>query len=269
LVENALSSTDVLRILAGFAGAVLISFLAIRIRALSISGAFVATMTGTLATAAGWGFAIVLIGFFASAVTVSKFRSSLKDARLAPIVAKGGARDAFQVLANGAVFAIATAWAIVSENPAASFAAIGALAGASADTWATEIGSLSRTPPRFILTGRPVPTGTSGAVTILGLAAAVAGATVIGLLSWGVGFPTQAVQACVIAGLAGACADSLAGATVQSRRWCGRCNASTERKVHGCGAPTTPASGISWMDNDAVNFICTLVSAGVGALWVL
>lgn len=268
-MENALASTDMLRVLAGFAGGALISFLAVRIRALSMSGAFAATIIGTLATAAGWGFAIVLVGFFASAVTVSKFRSSLKDARLAPIIAKGGARDAFQVLANGAVFAIASAWATASENPVASFAAIGALAGASADTWATEIGSLSRTLPRLILTARPVPAGTSGAVTILGLAAAAAGAAVIGLLSWGVGFPDEAVEACVIAGLAGAGADSLAGATVQSRRWCGSCNASTERKVHSCGALTTPAGGIAWMDNDAVNFICTLVSAVIAALWVL
>lgn len=269
MIESALSSTDVLRIAAGLAAAVLVSLIAIRIRALSLSGAIAATVIGTLAVAAGWSFAIVLAGFFASAVSVSKFRSSLKDARLAPIIAKGGARDAFQVLANGGVFALAMIWMIASGNPAAPFAAVGALAGASADTWATEIGSLSRTAPRFILSGRPVATGTSGGVTILGFAAAVAGAAAIGFLSWSVGLSQDALTACLLGGFAGAIADSLAGATVQSRRWCDTCDAATERKVHNCGTRTRPAGGIPWMDNDAVNFLCTLVSAGIAALWVL
>ena len=270
MIAADLPATDaLLRAVVGLAGAALLTMAAVRIRALSISGAIAATFIGAVATAAGWAFAFVLVFFFASAVAVSRFRAKQKEARLSPVIAKGGARDAFQVLANGGVFAAAALWLIASEDSLASFAAIGALAGASADTWATEIGSLSKRNPRFILTGRPVSTGTSGAVTLLGFSAAFAGAAVIGLVSWMTGLGTGALKACIVAGLAGAIADSLAGAIVQSRRWCDSCDAPTERTVHSCGAPTRPAGGISWMDNDTVNFLCTLVAAGVAALWVL
>src|SRR5438093_5230732 len=44
----------------------------------------------------------------------------------------------------------------------------GALAAAAADTWATEIGAFSPFAPRLITSGRQVPRGTSGGITVLG-----------------------------------------------------------------------------------------------------
>ena len=63
--------------------------------------------------------------------------------------------------------------ALVWRTPfEAAFA--GAIAAASADTWATEIGTLSPANPVSIATLRPVQTGMSGGVSILGIAASAA-----------------------------------------------------------------------------------------------
>jgi uncharacterized protein (TIGR00297 family) len=270
LIENLLSSTDpLLRALVGFAGAAVISVAAVRLRSLSVSGAVAATFVGAIASGAGWDFAIVLVAFFISATAVSRFRAQTKSQRLSSIIAKGNARDAFQVLANGSVFAAAALWMVVRPSETAMFASVAALAGACADTWATEIGSLSRHSPRSILSGKPVPAGTSGGVTILGVVAAAIGAATVGVAGMGSGMPRSIVASSILAGLAGASVDSLVGASLQSRRWCAACSEYTEREIHSCGAPTSPASGLSWLDNDRVNFICTLVAALAGALWVL
>jgi uncharacterized protein (TIGR00297 family) len=270
LIENLLSSTDLLlRALAGFAGAAIVSAIAVRLRSLSVSGAAAATFVGTVASGAGWDFAVVLLVFFISATAVSRFRAQTKNQRLSRIIAKGNARDALQVLANGSVFAAAALWMIARPGEIAMFAAVAALAGACADTWATEIGSLSRHSPRSVLSGKPVPAGTSGGVTLLGVVAAAVGAATVGLAGMAAGMPREIVSSCIIAGLAGASVDSLVGASFQSRRWCAACSEYTEREIHSCGTATSPATGISWLDNDRVNFICTLVAALVGALWVL
>lgn len=58
---------------------------------------------------------------------------------------------------------------------------IGALATMTADTWATELGTLSRIPPRLITTGRVIAAGSSGGVSVLDTLAAVAGGATIGL----------------------------------------------------------------------------------------
>jgi uncharacterized protein (TIGR00297 family) len=60
---------------------------------------------------------------------------------------------------------------------------VAALAAANADTWATELGVLSRKEPRLLTTGQKVEKGTSGAVSGYGILAAVAGAAAIGLLA--------------------------------------------------------------------------------------
>jgi uncharacterized protein (TIGR00297 family) len=270
LIENALPSTDpLIRTVIGFTGAAAVSAAAVRMRALSASGAVAATLVGTLAVGAGWQFAAVLFGFFLSATLVSRYRAGVKDERLAPIIAKGAARDAFQVLANGSVFGAFALWIILAPTDLPMFAAVGALAGACADTWATEIGSLSRKIPRSILTGRQVPAGTSGGVTLLGAMAAVAGAASVALIAVGAGLPTRLFPACVVGGIGGAAADSLLGASLQSRRWCDTCKEHTERDVHTCGSRTKPAGGLDWLDNDKVNLACTLVAALIAALWVL
>src|SRR5690606_20349729 len=182
------------------------------------------------------------------------------------VASKGSRRDAGQVLANGGVAAGAAVVAGITGKPEAAFPAfLGAMAAATSDTWATEIGLLSRRPPRSIVTWRQVRPGLSGGVTPLGLAAAAAGGATIGLIG-SLGRPRRELVALgTLAGLAGSLADSVAGATVQGVYRCPRCGEETERRVHSCGTPTIPARGVAWIDNDVVN----LIGAAVGAITAL
>jgi uncharacterized protein (TIGR00297 family) len=180
-------------------------------------------------------------------------------------VEKGGRRDAVQVLANGGVFAVLAC--LSPHAPLARTAALGALAAAMADTWATEAGTLLGGTPRSLRTMRVVPPGTSGGVSLPGTLALVAGAVVLAIagLALGLVHGTE-VLAVTTGGVAGAMTDSLLGATLQERRWCATCERSTERRVHDCGAPTARSGGLAWMDNDAVNLAAPLAGAAVAAL---
>ncbi|RME44326.1 MAG: DUF92 domain-containing protein, partial [Chloroflexi bacterium] len=74
-----------------------------------------------------------------------------------------------------------------------------------------------------------------------------------------------------LGGLAGALFDSLLGASVQRIYWCDVCRKETERMVHTCGEPSRPLRGWSWLDNDVVNFLSSVVGSGVtaGLVWLL
>ena len=255
------------RLLAGLSVALLIAIVAHRARSLSRSGAAAALGVGTVAVTAGWGWGALLVAFFVASTVLSRWGAARKESHTAGIVAKGGERDAAQVLANGGLFALAAglslAWPEWNGWPALG---AGALAAATSDTWATEVGTLVGAIPRSILTGRRVPPGTSGGVTVSGMLAAVAGAAFITAFVWTLGWPRDVALAALAGGIAGSTLDSLLGATAQARRWCGRCNRGTERLVHDCGAETRRAGGFAWLDNDAVNFLST---AAGGLLAVL
>lgn len=211
---------------------------------------------------------MLLVAYFASSVALTRFRASIKAARTESVVAKSGPRDALQVLANGFVFAFAAALWITAGWEGWRILGTAALAGAAADTWATEIGTLVGREPRSILTWRRVPTGTSGGVSGAGLVAAVAGSAFVAIGTVAVGWPRETIVAALVGGLAGSTIDSLLGATLQQRRWCDECHSLTERATHRCGARTRLVGGLSWMDNDVVNATSTLAGALLGLLAV-
>lgn len=228
---------------------------------LSRSGAAAAFVVGTIAIAAGWVWGALLILYFVSSSLLSRMGAALKAQRSGAIVEKGGARDAAQVLANGAVFALAALLQLIHPSALWLAAGAGALASSAADTWGTEIGMLSKSFPRLVTTWRRVPTGTSGGVSATGLVATVAGALFVALAVWLVQRNVHLALAVSLGGLAGAFADSMFGALWQSRRFCVHCNSATERLVHDCGARTERTGGLAWLNNDGVNAACTLVGS--------
>ena len=250
----------------GAAIAALVAVIAQRARTLSRSGAVAGFLIGTICIAAGWSWGFLLLGFFVSASVFSKIGAAGKAKLLGAVVEKTGARDALQVAANGSVYAAAAAGAMCFGGPQWFALGIGALAASTADTWSTEIGTLGGGRPRLIVSGRTVPPGTSGGITLAGCAgafigaAAAAGAAII--LHWPVSF-----LAAFAGGLAGAFADSVLGATLQSKRWCEECRASTEREIHTCGAVTAHAGGLKGLDNDGVNFAATIIGGLVALLF--
>ena len=254
-----------------------IALLAYRRRSLDRSGAAGAIATGTtIFGMGGWSWGLSLIYFFVSSTLLSHFRERDKAITTADKFSKGLQRDLTQVAANGggATLMALTHGLTRDQRPLqqalqAGFA--GMLATATADTWATEIGVLSPHQPRLITTGERVPTGTSGGITLPGTSASLLGAFSLGLVFWAMqGFRRPLASLPVIAlisGLAGSLFDSLLGATAQAIYYCPSCDKETERRIHNCGTKTKPLRGISWINNDVVNFLATafggIVAVGV------
>ena len=175
----------------------------------------------------------------------------------------GGRRRPIQVFANGGFAALCALLARVDAAWTVAFAS--AVAAATADTWATEIGGRSQAPPRLLTTGAYVPRGWSGGITLLGTIGGVIGANVIALSGALLGL-LSAPEAMIAgnAGIAAMLIDSLLGATVQARWSCAECGGIREVPACACGGTVTPHSGIRWMTNDAVNFVATFSGAALG-----
>ncbi|HKW49181.1 MAG TPA: DUF92 domain-containing protein [Gemmatimonadaceae bacterium] len=238
--------------------AVSIALLARRARALSVDGALAAAIIGTFALLAGWEWGVLLILYFASSSALSRLGTDRKNARTRGIIEKGGERDARQVLANGALFALAAALAVLAPQHSSRWMALGAgaLAESASDTWATEIGTLLGGTPRSFTTFAPIEAGMSGGVTTVGTIAAFAGAAFVAAVASALGWPMRIAMASLVGGFVGSTLDSLLGATLQLRRRCDRCDSATERMTHDCGATTRRVGGFSWLGNDEVNLIC-------------
>jgi uncharacterized protein (TIGR00297 family) len=253
-------------------------------RSLMPSGVLGAVLIGTIVFGfGGWVRGLLLIAFFISSSLLSHYHDRRK-AVLAEKFAKGNRRDLGQTLANGGMVAL-LALVIGLTGLSSGFYAVlalafhGALATANADTWATELGVLARSQPRLLTTGRPVPVGTSGGVTALGFAAALAGATFIGavgfvLVQAAARVTTGAwllsdwiiVPVAAVSGFVGSVCDSLLGATIQAIYICDQCGVETERTVHRCGQPTRLSRGWRWLNNDWVNFLASAAGALVAGV---
>lgn len=257
------------RVLAGLLLAAAIAVAARRARSLSTSGAAAATLVGAACVAAGWPWGVLLVVYFVASSLLSRWREATKQRRTADVVAKGGERDAVQVLANGGLYAAGALATLSWPHPAVAAFGVGALAAATADTWGTEIGTLSPRAPRLVTSGRAVPAGTSGAVTLLGSAGSVAGAAFVAGVAALLGWHAPVVPAAALGGIIGAGTDTLLGATLQERRWCDACDVPTERAVHRCGTATRHAGGVRWLDNDRVNVAAAATGALAAALAAL
>lgn len=258
----------------GFILGVIIAYLAWRARSLNRSGAWAAVLTGGLVFGLGGiAWAAVLLAFFISSSALSRLFSGTKSA-MAEKYAKGSRRDWGQVLANGGLAALlaVASWLLPNENwPWAAF--VGAMSAVTADTWATEIGVSSNSLPRLITSGRVVERGTSGGVTLLGYMAVVGGGLLVGITAaiFDQSMPRAIITAAVLAGLAGSTIDSLFGATLQAIYYCPACEKETEsHPLHSCGTATDHQRGWRWLNNDWVNFLCSLLGAGTAwAVWAL
>src|SRR6266498_1992747 len=248
-----------MQVLYGFIMAIIIAYVAYRMHSLNKSGAYAATLIGTIIFGiGGWQWAILLLTFF---ITSSALSRSFKDRKLGlnEKFSKGHERDAGQVFGNGGLatlFAGLHAFYPESILPWVGFAA--SLAAVNADTWATELGVLNPTPPRMITDLRKrVEKGTSGGISLWGTFASLLGASIIALPAalfidnWLL-FPLI-----TFAGLAGSLFDSLLGATVQAMYFCPTDQKETEKHpLHTCGTQTVHIRGWKWLDNDWVNFAC-------------
>ena len=236
--------------------------------ALTLDGAIGAFLVGGLTYGfGGIPLAVLLITFFLPSSLLSRLGRSQKR-RFAGTFSKSGKRDFGQVFANGGVAVLfAVVYGLTRENLwIAGF--VGSLAVATADTWATEIGVLSRQRPRLVTTGERVAHGTSGAVSILGYFAILSGSGLIGSIGWALTREWRFLPIALVAGVIGSTVDSLLGATIQAIFHCPECKKETEQNPeHTCGTTTHRVRGLPWLRNDQVNLAATM-AGGLTALLI-
>lgn len=235
---------------------------------LSGSGAAGALAAGTFTLGlGGWHWGVLMGVFFVSSSVLSHYKEREKKA-VAEKFDKGHRRDIGQVIANGGLGTLLAVGSAVWPHPLWFALFVGVMGTVTADTWATELGTLSQQPPRLITTGRSVPVGTSGGISVLGTAVSFTGGLLIGLaaalLAPLAPLPLAAMGA--FGGLIGSLTDSLLGATVQRVYYCDVRQKETEKKRNPLGQPNRPIRGWAWMNNDMVNLLSSAVGGGASAL---
>lgn len=251
---------------------IFLSLISYKAKFLSRSGVIAALGIGSIIIATGENWLYPLILFFTLSSILTRFSSYYKKTAKPESIP----RTASQVLGNGAVAALSAAGYLLYPDPALIIFFLGSVAAATSDTWSTEIGAFSRTQPRLLTTFQPVERGRSGGITFIGIAGGIIGSAALavsGLYIFdgesGLFYLESGVISVFIGGIAGNLFDSLLGVTLQSKNRCVVCDKITEEKLH-CGKPTIYSSGSPLLNNDSVNFLCTLVGGFSAVIvWLL
>lgn len=239
-----------------------------KLRALTMTGAFGAVAIGFITLAGAGANGLALLGaFFASSSLWSKYKAKSKTA-MDEKLAKGATRDWRQVAANGGPAAICSGIFLVTGNPIWLACYAAAISSANSDTWASEIGPISKKDPISLKGFKRAERGESGAVSLLGTLASLAGAGFIAILAvylFGLSVRTGAII--FISGFMGNVIDTVLGAYFQVSYKCRACGLETEKARH-CGKATVKLKGNSMLDNDMVNFLSG-AAAVIGTYFVL
>lgn len=236
-----------LRILLAFCFTSFIGLRGYRKGSLDVGGAVAAAVVGgtTLAITTRFGASLLLFYFSSSALTKMGARTK---AKVEEGHAKESQRGMAQVLScsvTGVAIAVLYRLAVSASDQLvdyktdylASFllcAYLGFFACCNGDTWASEVGTLSRAKTATMITTlAPVPKGTNGGVTVLGTGASIAGGLFIGFVFWVCGLmcaeqgpPAVANRQWLLVpfggalGALGSLVDSIMGATLQESWVC-------------------------------------------------
>ncbi|MFQ6674265.1 MAG: DUF92 domain-containing protein, partial [Fidelibacterota bacterium] len=205
---------------------------AFRLNSLATDGALGAFVLGVFVFGIGkWKFMIPLGVFFVISSLLSQIRKDEKEVTRTAF-GKGSKRDVVQVFANGGIPLLLAIWWFYTPSEWLYAIYLASVAAAAADTWGTEVGFFSESPPRNSVTFKRVEPGVSGGVTLVGTLGALAGSGVIALT--GLPFVANAgiLGWIIVAGFLASMVDSILGATVQGSYQCALCEKQTEMSVH-------------------------------------
>jgi len=263
----------------GIAIIALLGYVSVRKRYMSLSGVIVAVLLGLIVLLSDFSLLLLFVAFFISSslFTRFKYRHKVKEG----VAESSLGRSYKQVLGAGLVAVIFSLLEILCDigvieyNPAQAIFTIGtlgALSTSTSDTWAVELGVLSKEKPRLITNLRKrVPKGISGGVTLIGEFASILGSLFIGVLSYLLVLfkllivlntsPQQVLVIVTLSGIVGEKVDSLLGALFQVKYYCPVCNELSEKSKHTCGHNAVYKSGVRWFTNELVNIISTLTGS--------
>ena len=150
---------------------------------------------------------------------------------------------------------------------------IGHYACCNGDTWASELGILSTGNPILITTGRRVPKGTNGGISLFGTGASIIAGFSIGIvyflgsLPFAIGNASSTqlwiIPLATLAGALGSIIDSLMGATLQY--------SAVDAKTGLVNSHPTPGdkhiTGMHLVNNHMVNYLSSVLTAFITA-WI-
>lgn len=205
-------------------------------KSLDVLGSVVMIVMGIIIIfSAGANWLLLIVLFLVMSLLATKFSKKYKQS----LGEFEGRRTSKNVISNGVVACFMAAFGGYYLPFVGGF--IGAIATATSDTLASEIGVLDQH-PRLITTFQKVNPGTNGAVSVLGTAVGIVGAAIIGIASYLLGImpnPLLAICVAIISGTVGCFMDSVLGAVFENRHL---------------------------ITNEHVNLIATIVGALVGIL---
>jgi len=228
-------------ILPAIAVNILVAWVGYRAGTVSSTGAVCGAVIGIIiVVTAGWpGWTLLLVTFLA--VSLSSRVGIRRKTLLGIAEEHGGRRGAGNAIANTSVAAVAALMSVLTHarDPALlAFAA--ALTAGGSDTIASEIGKAWGRRTYIVPTLRPVPPGTSGAISVEGSVAGAAGAFVLAAVAiWLEIIPSNTLFPVVLGATIGSLSESLLGATLE---------------------------GPGILNNDLLNFLNTAIAATTAVL---
>lgn len=276
-------------------------------KSLNTEGAFAAFIVASLSLATSWRNGITLLSFYWTSSKLTRVGSKIKG-KLEEGVTEGGERGSSQVFAcsliavicacvrrvlvgkDGALLiggdVVSSSLSLALFGDQLTLAYVAFFACCAGDTWASELGILSKSLPRLITKPwKSVPPGTNGGMSLVGTMASAAGGTLMGIIHGlfvpgGIASilpfisssitPSQFAREIVIlsfvgfmGGLGGSLIDSFLGATIQATYYDDETKRIAKR---GDGYATKQISGFGFLSNEMVNVVSTALSALIAAL---
>ena len=173
-----------------------------------------------------------------------------------------------QVLANSAIPAVLSVIYFITQNNLFAVCFAAALAEALADTFSSSFGSLA---PRAydIIRMKRIKKGLSGGVSLVGSLFGLIGGMMIALVSFAFGITDAKIFIIILSSaFLGMLFDSVLGSLFQVKYKCPVCGEITEKRTH-CDTDTVHNSGLKCVNNNVVNLLSTLFSAGLAAFLFL
>lgn len=223
-------------------------------KSITLDGIVVALITAIILYTLGKApLAYALLLFFIFGSGVSKIANKVKK-KFDPSTQ----RNYKQVLSNSLPVSLLTLVSAYTNNPNLLLLGIAVFAGATADTFSSELGTLTNQKVFSPLSGKKVPKGLSGGVTWFGLLAGLIGSVLLSLITlYDYGFKGFIFS--TLLGFTNSLIDSVLGITLQ-RKYLDENNELTDK---GDGPVV---QGLSWMSNNKVNLFSLSLTLILGYL---